>query len=213
MAKPDGIRAGEITLNAGAAWALVIPHSSAGEAASRDGREGVRATARTVLSHVTGLSPEALCVERTAQGKPYLAGVGAVSFNLSHARGYSLLALSGRGALGCDIENRFQADDAQRMAPLVLHTAELALLAGLPDSARHEAFMRLWVRKESVLKAMGTGFGADPKLILAGLAESPAAHVACPGPLLYLHDGPVIEGCRAAVASENAACVWRMLTS
>ncbi|WP_332775454.1 4'-phosphopantetheinyl transferase family protein [Polaromonas sp.] len=174
-------------------------------------RQATRAVLRLVLGQVTGVSPAQVPLGMGKHGKPYMISPGVVNFSVSHSQSYSLIALSRCDVIGCDIEGRFQDDDVHRLGPVVLHAAELESMRGLKNLDLREAFMRCWVRKEAVLKAMGTGLGADPRRVMVG---SGYASAGCTGPQerqLHLHDGPAVAGCMTAVASEDPTCNWYSL--
>ncbi|MDO8778572.1 MAG: 4'-phosphopantetheinyl transferase superfamily protein [Burkholderiaceae bacterium] len=194
----------DIVLAHGCSLALVLNNPL-------DGRRTVATALRLVLARITGMPPEKLRLDRTEQGKPFLVADVPVLFNVSHARDHSLIALSHRGPVGCDIEGRFQSDDVHRLSPLVLHPEEQHAIASLDGKTLQDAFKRCWVRKESVLKARGTGFGADPQVVMVGFGDAPTVCADPQGRQLYLHDGPLVAGNMTAVASEDAACSWYSL--
>lgn len=93
-------------------------------------------------------------------GKPRFETVPDIHFSLSHARDRVMAAVSDR-PVGCDVESVRKLTPG--LAELCLTAEELARLATLPEGAeRQREFCRLWVRKESVVKATGTGFSVDP---------------------------------------------------
>jgi 4'-phosphopantetheinyl transferase len=51
--------------------------------------------------------------------------------------------------------------------------AELAAFVALDPAERPDAFARLWVRKEALLKAGGLGFSVDPRAVSAGIGQHP----------------------------------------
>jgi phosphopantetheinyl transferase len=205
----------DIVLGAGRSLAFVVPHTvQQMEALGRNGREEVRIRVHAVLSHVTGLSPGTLRLERTRQGKPYLAAGGAVSFNLSHARSHSLIALSLGGHIGCDVEDRFRDDDdVDELGAVVLHPVEQQEMRRLAAPQRQEAFKRYWVRKEAVLKAAGSGFLKDPRAVIVGLDRAQPTWDGPDGPAMNIHERQLGPDCFAAVASADAACSWHLLQS
>lgn len=196
---------GEVEPHAGTSLALVVPGRP-----GIGGRVDAGPVLRALLGKVTGRPPESIRLEKSAAGKPWLEGSG-VAFNLSHARGYSLIALSLAADIGCDIEDRFGQDDVMELGAGVLHASELDALQRLGAHERQDAFRRYWVRKEAVLKAAGTGFLRDPRLVVTGLDEPHATWIGEPGPALTLHDRQIAPGCVAAVASVDAACSWHRL--
>ncbi|HEM46792.1 MAG TPA: 4'-phosphopantetheinyl transferase superfamily protein, partial [Alphaproteobacteria bacterium] len=131
---------------------------------------------REVLGERLGRDPASLRFEREAGGRPVLAG-GGPAFSVSRARGAGLIALSGDGPVGADIERvsprRYDAAVARRFfAP-----AERAILSGLNGDAWTAAFFRMWTRKEAILKAQGKGIEAG----LARIDTGDPPRVASPG--------------------------------
>jgi len=93
-------------------------------------------------------------------GKPSLAeefNVGALCFNLSHADGLALYAVTCGRQLGVDIE-RVRADlvDAQ-VAEQFFSPQEVAALRALSGNIQPQAFFNCWTRKEAYIKARGEG--------------------------------------------------------
>ncbi len=95
--------------------------------------------------------------------KRYGAGPDQV-FNLSHSGDYVLCSISTkRGAkVGCDIETVKEA--RPRVARRFFLPAETAWMEGQPSEREGaEAFYRLWVLKESFMKAVRRGMGLDTR--------------------------------------------------
>jgi 4'-phosphopantetheinyl transferase len=195
-----------VALATGAALALFIPH---GPGERVDALAAVWNRVRVVLARLALAQPDALRIVRLSGGKPTLAG-GAVAFNVSHARGCSLLALARRGEIGCDVENRLLASDATDLSPIVLHPAERDYLGRLVEDVRSQAFARCWVRKEALLKAQGTGFADEPRS-LDVLPAQQAPAVDCKAGRMVLHDAPPQAGVTAAVATGEPHCQWAWL--
>ncbi len=85
-------------------------------------------------------------------------------FNLSHSGDYVLCSISTeRGAkVGCDIETVKEA--RLRVARRFFLPSETAWIEGQPsERERKEAFYRLWVLKESFMKAVRRGMGLDTR--------------------------------------------------
>jgi phosphopantetheinyl transferase len=65
--------------------------------------------------------------------------------------------------------------DLRHMAQQIMSNSEWAAFLPLVSDCgqtkqAHEAFFKLWVRKEAVLKCLGTGFLTDPRAADLGLA-------------------------------------------
>ena len=204
------IRQTDVQLSRGHSLALVL-HETAGAALSFGVRDMTRALLRSLLARLTSCPPDSLRFAKTVDGKPYLAGPNSIAFNLSHSRRYSLIALSFSGEIGCDVEDRFTGDDVDELSPLVLHPAELRVMAQLGTRDRQHAFRRYWVRKEAALKAMGTGFLKDPRQLIVGQEDAQVAWTGQESRSFNLHNQTIEAGCMAAVASMEADCLWYVL--
>jgi 4'-phosphopantetheinyl transferase len=124
------------------------------------------AALRRVLARYTDAEPAALRFETLSQGKPVLvreAGAPDLRFSLSHSGRFALVAVGRGQEVGVDIEAERPLPDLLRLAERVASADERGLLARLDEPERSRAFFRLWVAKEAVLKAQGTGLHADPR--------------------------------------------------
>lgn len=176
-------------------------------------RRAVGTVLRSVLAMLARRPPESIRFEKSAEGKPCLAGGIEITFNLSHARRYSLIALSLSGEIGCDIEDRFTGEDVSGLCPLILHPMELEAMHRLAGQDRQDAFRRYWVRKEAVLKATGSGFLKDPRTLITGQEDRHARWTAQAGPSFSIHNQLVEPECVAAVASMDSDCTWHLLST
>ena len=106
-----------------------------------------------------GFDADSLSVSENAFGKPVFDSPKDLHFSLSHA-GDRVMAAVSNAVVGCDVERVVPIDDGMLRA--VLCDAERERLATLYGDARDHAFIRLWVRKESYVKAVGRGMDIDP---------------------------------------------------
>ncbi len=90
-------------------------------------------------------------------GKPALADNNPLSFNLSHAGGYALVAVTHQAAVGVDLELTDENIEIARLAARFFSSTEAHQVLRLPTAARPAAFFRTWTRKEAFLKAHGQG--------------------------------------------------------
>lgn len=98
-----------------------------------------------------------------AHGKPSIIGRPDIHFSISHCRKAIAVAVSDF-PVGIDIECERRIDDA-----LIRHTmneAERAVIEA--DANPVMEFLRLWTRKEAVLKLRGTGITDDLFSVLSG---------------------------------------------
>jgi 4'-phosphopantetheinyl transferase len=122
-----------------------------------------RAAVRGMLAQVTGRPERELQIGEGPHGKPFLAQVPQLQFNLSHSDGVGVLALANpqagcTQAVGIDVELMRPVSDALALAQANFDPDECATLATLPGAARDRAFLVGWTRKEACLKAHGSGF-------------------------------------------------------
>jgi 4'-phosphopantetheinyl transferase len=118
-----------------------------------------RAALRTLLAAYAGRPAQALTFALGAHGKPSLPG--GPPFSFSNSQGAALCAVGGGRELGVDLERLRDVPDAAAVARSAFTPAELAAWRAAGGDGR-AAFLRIWTRKEAVLKALGLGLGADP---------------------------------------------------
>lgn len=127
----------------------------------RDRRRFVicRGLLRCVLARRLDVDPEDIQFEYGPFGKPQLGGRHGqpVGFNVSHADGYALLAVTSGCDIGVDIERIRPLTDLERLADMVFSPVERTALAALPAGDKVGAFFSAWTRKEAYLKARGDG--------------------------------------------------------
>lgn len=139
-----------------------------------------RCWVRQRLAAHLGVDPGSLVLEEGESRRPVLRGLpDSLDFNVSHTDAVLVLAL-GHGPVGADVETvpgRGKGDpDLLAMAEVVASPRELAELTAeraRGEQSLHQTFGRWWVRKEAVLKAQGTGFLADPRLVHVGTLDRP----------------------------------------
>ena len=118
-----------------------------------------------------GLDADSLPVTEDEFGKPAFEAALGIHFNLSHGGERVMAAVSDR-PVGCDVERIAPFDEA--VARECLTDGELAWVKmALPGLDRDRAFIRLWVRKEAYVKAVGRGLGIDLKSVSLLPDESP----------------------------------------
>jgi len=116
-----------------------------------------RAELRRRLADRCGVSPGRLQLLVGPQGKPRLGEQRSVDFNLSHAGGWALLAISTGITVGIDIEEVEPGIAASGVAEHFFAPAEVRHLLSLPERDRDLAFVQCWTRKEAYLKGKGGG--------------------------------------------------------
>ncbi|HUN09339.1 MAG TPA: 4'-phosphopantetheinyl transferase superfamily protein [Aggregatilineales bacterium] len=116
-----------------------------------------RSMLRQCLAQYVKHTPESLRFGYTTHGKPFLADHPEITFNLSHAGDYGLLAVTCGRQVGVDIElvRPDFADPA--VAWHFFSDAEQSQLAHLATEKYTIAFFTCWTRKEAYIKARGEG--------------------------------------------------------
>lgn len=133
-------------------------------------RDTARAARDLLLRRYLRLAPQdPLPMGRSRRGKPFLAaGIGPLDFNLSHTQGMALLAVSGDGSVGIDVERLRPIRDPVRIAARVWPDATVNRLVERPAGEQRQAFFTEWTRFEACQKALGRGV-FDPHVDPTGL--------------------------------------------
>ncbi len=119
-----------------------------------------RGILRILLGRYLGCVPQALHFTYNMYGKPSLDNAACrspLSFNLSHAGGLALVAVTQHRALGVDIEPIRDDLALGQIADHFFSQAEQVSLRALPPTQQIEAFFKVWTRKEAYIKARGEG--------------------------------------------------------
>jgi 4'-phosphopantetheinyl transferase len=174
-----------------------------------------RALLRTVLAGYVASNPSELAFRYSEKDKPSLALAGnQVEFNVSHSGTTALLAFARGRAVGVDVERIREDLDPAALAHRFFSSHEQNQLAATPPSEKYQAFFRCWTRKESYIKAKGTGLSlpldqfdvslqpGDKKALLATRPEAAEAE------LWSLQDIPAGEGYVAALCVQGHG--WRL---
>ena len=142
-------------------------------------------------------------------GKPYLPDAPEIHFSLSHAGIWAMCAV-GNAPLGCDVERLGRG--SERLAARFFHPEEQAYLTSFgkdTESAWQRAFTRIWTRKESLLKAAGTGLSV-PMNSFSVLADPPGMRFEEPPETLQDTGRKTMEVRSAGQASEKAEYLFSL---
>ncbi|MBR1543110.1 MAG: 4'-phosphopantetheinyl transferase superfamily protein [Bacteroidaceae bacterium] len=127
---------------------------------------GQRTCAAAYLLLCEGLQKEYGITEKPVfeygeHGKPFLAGHPDIHFNLSHCR-EAAICMIGERPVGIDVES--VREYRENLVRFTMNEAEVAQIeqAERPDVE----FIKLWTRKEAVLKLSGEGISRDVKSVL-----------------------------------------------
>jgi len=144
--------------------------------ASRDAYVAAHGLVRVAVGRYLGADPASLSFDEAEGGKPRLAGAGdggapSIRFNLSHAVGLAAVAVALGREVGVDVEKLRAVHGAEAVARRIMTPAEFDRHASLPAGERDVDLLRVWARKEALVKASGAGVRAP----LAELASEPEA--------------------------------------
>lgn len=144
-----------------------------------------RAAQRILAGRYLGRDPASVMIDRRCQhcgddqhGRPRVAATdaerGGLDFSVTHTGDLLLLAHVSHGHVGIDAEDADRRPKTGGLASFVLTPAEADLLAAAPETGRDQAFCRLWVRKEALLKLTGHGIAVRLRTIDVTMDEIPA---------------------------------------
>ena len=119
---------------------------------------------RRILGEQLGIPGGQLEFEPGPWGKPRAKHPAAATldFNTSHSGRWFALAWSFEASVGIDIEVRRQLPDGSSLARRWLTPLELEQAINAGHDLDGDGFLRLWCRKEAVMKAAGLGLSLDP---------------------------------------------------
>lgn len=181
---------------------------------SRDRRQFIagRGQLRLVLSRYLGCAPDVIAFSYGPQGKPE---VESLSFNVSHAGGIALYAVSRSRRVGVDVERLRDVSYADEVVERFFSACEAAAYRTLAREARAEAFATCWTRKEAFIKAVGTGLSYPLSAFdVTVRPDEPARLLAVrgregPARRWQMEILPVGSGYTATVAADRPP--WRLL--
>lgn len=102
-----------------------------------------------------GVNEQIITLQYGENGKPYLAEMPWIHFNLSHSGDYAVAAFSNR-EVGIDIEH--QRKNCKKIAGRFFTEPEAAAIENCQSlEEEEELFLRYWTLKESFLKVTGYG--------------------------------------------------------
>lgn len=188
------------------------------DADARGRRLVARAALRSILAQYLPEHPAELTFDYGPYGKPSLRQWPAIGFNLSHANGVALCAVTRDRSIGVDIEYRRRLVDGDAVARRFFAAEEYAVYASLPADQREVGFFNAWTRKEAFIKAIGDGLSRPLHEFVVSLRPGEAARLlaieAAPEDVARwtLVDLPCPPGYTAALAVDGGHVALRHLT-
>jgi 4'-phosphopantetheinyl transferase len=123
----------------------------------RDAFTITRAALRHLLGSYTDQEPACVRFGYGPQGKPHLADISRVRFNVSHSHHLALIAVALEREIGVDVEFVRSLRGDRDIPEHFFSSREVAALRALPEDRQEEAFFDCWTRKEAFIKAKGGG--------------------------------------------------------
>jgi len=137
----------------------------------------------SLLSAHYNLQVNSLNFKRGAYGKPYIhtPGGNIGSFNYTHTKRYLALLADAARAVGVDAEEISKPRHGLHLLNDIYSPEEHRFIKGLDLEERKEEALKIWVQKEAIGKALGTGICYDMASITVsgatpGLVRSVALH-------------------------------------
>ena len=151
-----------------------------------------RGVLRAILGRYLKIYPDQLRFCYEERGKPLLAdnfNNRPIQFNLSHTHEIALYAFTSDREIGVDVEYVRPMQDMEQIAARFFSISESAVLLGLPEGQKLEAFFNCWTRKEAYIKALGEGLAKSLKEFEVSLTPGE------PAELLKDEERPEEVGC------------------
>jgi 4'-phosphopantetheinyl transferase len=190
--------------------------------AARDHFVASRALQRALGSRLLGITARQVAFDRRCaycghdkHGKPRVAQARQIDYSVSHSGTLVALAYAPRGRVGLDLEADERLIDPDMLLPRVATTAERQALVVLPAETRRAAFMRLWTRKEAVVKLTGHGLALPFEDFSANGFKIIVGAPGWAGEPVWISDLAMGVGYTAALATspESAEVVVRRVTA
>jgi 4'-phosphopantetheinyl transferase len=146
-----------------------------------------RAMLRTALGLYLDRSPNSLAFVLGPGGKPRLAspvGCDDVFFNQTRSGDLCLIAISGDGPVGVDVEEVRDVPELPSLVRSRFAVSEAAAILERSGEERLRAFYRCWTRKEATVKAAGVEIDPSLESVVVSAGERPvllSASGACAG--------------------------------
>lgn len=168
----------------------------------------------SVLTCLAGEPFDESKVVRDSRGRPTSPLLPEVCWSASSCEGGAGLAVAGDCRVGFDIE-QIDHDSLSLIAGhcrstagpfdsgllrLTLTDRELEHWRGRPEP---ELFLRIWTRKEAVLKCFGFGLHLDPRLVETGDPGTEWSRAAADGRSCFVRSVEIGRGFAAAVACDD----------
>jgi len=136
------------------------------------------AMVRVLASRELRIAPAAIEIDRRCgrcggpHGRVSIPSLRDLNVSVTHSGALVGVARFGTAPVGLDVETMVAGRDYFEDLWSILTQQERASLSRVPSSELDEALLRLWTRKEAVVKAAGEGLMADTAEIDIGVPNS-----------------------------------------
>ncbi len=201
-------------------WICVLPGPEAGSTACKQGR--ARSACHTCLKQMAadmvGCHSAQLSVMRNEFGKPrfqHPVRARTLDFSISHTTGISIVAISAAGKIGVDVEGTDTKEARDFSIDEFLTHSERSYFDARSQTAP-EHHLKIWTRKEAVLKALGFGLVRGTEAApLCGTLLDGGCHIDPQMPYRLYNEGlsvcdiDVGRGAVASMATSANCCSYR----
>jgi len=177
----------------------------------RNRYERTRSTVRKVLGRRLEVAPAEIQFEKSANGKPHVAGTVRCEFSISHS-GDFLIVATADAPIGVDIETRLPQRGGLGLAERFFSGADFEIVRAVGAENVAAVFLRQWVAKEAALKALGMGIGGGLAEAECEYREEEICAVRLPGARLSIRPFTLSDGTPGAAAvpgTEEMTLRWR----
>lgn len=122
-----------------------------------------RAMLKRILSIYTNKPVNDLIFSYNKFNKPYIKNNLHIHFNISHSNDLIIFAFTISHQIGTDIENIKLIEEIDSISKLVFSEIEYYQWKNTPEENKIFSFYQLWTYKESIIKAIGTGFSYNTR--------------------------------------------------
>jgi 4'-phosphopantetheinyl transferase len=168
-----------------------------------------RGAQRLVGSGYLGIPPTEVTTDRDCphcrsggipHGRPRFRAA-PIDYSVSHTDCWVVLAVTGTGLVGVDIEALSATLDADSLARVVLTAGEQREFSRLPVADQPGWLLAMWTRKEAAMKLTGLGLRAPPRLLDVRAATVSTTIPGWPADRIHLYSVAGPEGHVSALAT------------
>jgi len=116
-----------------------------------------RGVLRILLGKYLQQPPRSVSFGYSEFDRPFLKGNSNLQFNVSHSGNRSVFGFVQNAEIGVDIEKLKSDFEVMDIAQNFFSSDEIQTLQALPENQKVAGFFRCWTRKESFIKAKGSG--------------------------------------------------------